>query len=325
MVGLVVERNRTRWIDATRGIAILITILGHCIGVLESSENRFILSFHMPLFFFLSGFCAKAKGGVALYFKHKAKSILCPQITFCILQCALDLMYNPLQKLKIVDNIFSWFLAVLFYVSILFYWFQKIGFQRNRMVRLAAYSFLIMLIVILDVCKIQTVVHLEIIPMAMLFFLLGNHCSILKKTNYKWLHQIWILLIPVVVCCSFWNEPVAMYLNSYGNLMLFFIGAFCGIYIACNMGWCMQDNKILIWFGQKSVYCFVLHFALIKGLHFIGKRVFPQLSLINYQYPIYWCYFFLCIIILIAIVPVCDSWLAPIFGKQKTSKKIVLQ
>ena len=55
MIELVVDSNRVRWIDATRGIAILITILGHCIGVLESCEYRFILSFHMPLFFFLSG------------------------------------------------------------------------------------------------------------------------------------------------------------------------------------------------------------------------------------------------------------------------------
>lgn len=327
MMGLVIDRNRLRWIDATRGIAILITILGHCIGVLESREYRFILSFHMPLFFFLSGFCTKVKKEESFlgYFKRKVKNILCPQITFCFIQCMVDFIREPSERMGIVNNLFAWFLVVMFYVSILFYWLEKAGFQKNRGVRVVAYLVFMVFIIFMDQWKIQTVAHFEIIPMAMLFYLLGAHCSILDVTNYKWLHQIWIFVIPIVVCCSFWNEPVAMYLNSYGNLILFFIGAFCGIYVTCNIGWCTQNNKILIWFGQNSIYCFVLHFVLIKGLHFAGKHIFPQLALINYQYPIYWCYFLLCIVILMAIVPVCDFWLAPLFGKWKKSRKIVSQ
>lgn len=317
MVGVIADHNRTKWIDATRGIAILITILGHCIGILENPENRFILSFHMPLFFFLSGLCAKTKGGFAAYFGHKVKTILFPQIVFGFLECAVDFMRDPSERVGVVHNFFSWFLVVLFYVSVLFYWLHKIGFEKNRTIRLVVYAVLMILIVLMDEWKIQTVVHLETVPMAMLFFLLGVCCRSFKADEFVCFHEGWILLIPVVVCCSFWNEPVAMYLNHYGNLLLFFIGAFCGIWIACNVGRCMQDNAILIWFGQNSIYCFVLHFTLIKGLHFVGKHLFPKLALINYQYPIYWCYFLACVCILMMVVPVCDFWFAPIFGKQK--------
>lgn len=320
MIGQKDECKRIRWIDATRGIAILLTILGHCIGVVESAEYRFILSFHMPLFFFLSGLCVKVSGGFAGYFKHKVKTILCPQITFCVLQCIMDLIREPSQKLEIIENLFSWFLVVLFYVSILFYWIYRMGFQKSRMVRLLTYFCLGILIVLMDKWQIQTVLHLEIIPMAMVFFLLGVHVSILREINYKWFAQSWIILIPVLVCCSFWNEPVIMYLNTYGNLILFFVGAFCGIDIACNVGRCMENNKILIWFGQNSIYCFVLHFALIKGLHFAVKCMFPQFE--NYRYPIYWCYFLLCVLILMVIVPICDSYLSPIFGKWNKSGKL---
>lgn len=54
--------NRLRYIDATRGFAIFLVVLGHVlnIGMNNYDENHFlhrlIYSFHMPLFFFLSGF-----------------------------------------------------------------------------------------------------------------------------------------------------------------------------------------------------------------------------------------------------------------------------
>ena len=57
--------KRIEWIDSARGIAILFVVLGHCIGNIEDPVNKFILAFHMPLFFFLSGLCAKCKGDKA--------------------------------------------------------------------------------------------------------------------------------------------------------------------------------------------------------------------------------------------------------------------
>jgi len=51
--------NRADHIDIARGIAILLVILGHCCQSTDAALNRVILSFHMPLFFFLSGVFAK--------------------------------------------------------------------------------------------------------------------------------------------------------------------------------------------------------------------------------------------------------------------------
>lgn len=75
--------TRKRWIDVARGIAILLVLIGHA-GV-APKFNQYILSFHMPLFFFLSGMVfdnEKHKnlgGGANLYFS------LCkePTITIC--------------------------------------------------------------------------------------------------------------------------------------------------------------------------------------------------------------------------------------------------
>lgn len=57
-------QNRIAYIDALRGFAILLVIVGHLIQFNYSSgiENpifNIIYSFHMPLFFFISG-CARS-------------------------------------------------------------------------------------------------------------------------------------------------------------------------------------------------------------------------------------------------------------------------
>ena len=60
------DKKRIAYIDKAKGVAILLVILGHCCGSVEEPINRFVLSFHMPLFFFLSGLLAKPLlGGVS--------------------------------------------------------------------------------------------------------------------------------------------------------------------------------------------------------------------------------------------------------------------
>lgn len=53
--------QRNSMIDAARGIAIILVVLGHSFYQLETPLNLMINSFHMPLFFILSGFLAKTK------------------------------------------------------------------------------------------------------------------------------------------------------------------------------------------------------------------------------------------------------------------------
>ena len=47
--------ERIEYIDVTKGIGIMSVLLGHSISLMAHPVNRFILSFHMPLFFFVSG------------------------------------------------------------------------------------------------------------------------------------------------------------------------------------------------------------------------------------------------------------------------------
>ena len=53
--------KRIQYIDGIKAFAMILVILGHCqwLSALPSSFGRFIYSFHMPLFFIISGFFIK--------------------------------------------------------------------------------------------------------------------------------------------------------------------------------------------------------------------------------------------------------------------------
>lgn len=52
--------QRIEFIDVTRGMAMLLVIFGHCFISETVLLNRYILSFHMALFFLVSGVFIKS-------------------------------------------------------------------------------------------------------------------------------------------------------------------------------------------------------------------------------------------------------------------------
>ena len=48
------ERNKQ--VDIIRGVAILLVVLEHALGTSDNFFAKIILSFHMPVFFILSGY-----------------------------------------------------------------------------------------------------------------------------------------------------------------------------------------------------------------------------------------------------------------------------
>lgn len=82
LTGNSTERNkRFSIIDIAKGIGILFVILGHCVG--GGGIHRWIYSFHMALFFFLSGMVFK-KTTIRNLISKKSKSLLIPFFGFCI-------------------------------------------------------------------------------------------------------------------------------------------------------------------------------------------------------------------------------------------------
>jgi len=147
--------KRLQFIDVAKGIGILLVVLGH----LETTDflRRWIYSFHMPFFFFISGFLSKLISiNYITYLNKQLSRLIIPYFFFGIISIVDMLLLkiilqNPLTAKHLDDilrlfyldgrplpmNKVIWFLMVMFWVEMLNLLLQKIP----RRVPLAALSF----------------------------------------------------------------------------------------------------------------------------------------------------------------------------------------
>jgi len=142
---------RLHWIDALKGIGIIFVVLAH--HSLPIALDTYIFSFHMPLFFFISGFLfdfGKYSESAAGFVKGRFRSLIVPYFCFALLTCLfyflLDTGFQPgVTNIEFFENsalygIYSilyalgplvsynpplWFLSCLFVTELLFYGFAK--------------------------------------------------------------------------------------------------------------------------------------------------------------------------------------------------------
>lgn len=114
-------KQRIEWLDAMKGIAIILVILGHIFNRMgENPINNWIYKFHMPFFFMLSGFLAiKAINTPLLQgIKKKFITLIIPFIT-----CGFSLSWIYSKTDKYIYDTFHggyWFLLSLFTCWIIF-------------------------------------------------------------------------------------------------------------------------------------------------------------------------------------------------------------
>lgn len=136
------EKNRLEYFDLAKGIGIFLVILGH-ITYISQPLRIWIFSFHMPLFFIISGMLIYYKREDSLnsreLIKKKAKSLLIPYFFFSILTIFADICLLLLFQVgnweRIWQNCFYtcsfygistlWFLPALFLGENLFLFILK--------------------------------------------------------------------------------------------------------------------------------------------------------------------------------------------------------
>ena len=134
------QTRRIEYIDIFRSFGIVLMVMGH-IGFGEKFDH-FIHAFHMPMFFFVSGFLFKS---ITIpffsYIKKKAISLLLPYFVFAALHYAIsfimgDFSFKSFKGLLFPDTVqipiagALWFLTALFFADIIYYWISRIRNKR---------------------------------------------------------------------------------------------------------------------------------------------------------------------------------------------------
>jgi fucose 4-O-acetylase-like acetyltransferase len=130
--------QREKWSDIARGIGILLVILGHIPSMYPHIIREVIYSFHMPLFFILSGYWFSDKRKkTSEFIIYKFKKILVPYFLFNFLFLISGFILNDFNTniiIEMLKNIFytgngisiTWFFVCLYNVEVIFYLLHKI-------------------------------------------------------------------------------------------------------------------------------------------------------------------------------------------------------
>lgn len=156
------EKKRLHYIDVAKGLLILMVAYGHIYGVskgagvedvsvewIHQSVNLFV-SFYMPCFFVITGFCSNFKKPFTTVLVQSFKTIVLPGVFFTAILTVRHLNYESILSLVksiVLHGGAYWFLSSLFLARIL-YWFvfnkiEKKNIQNGVCIVVFAVGFII--------------------------------------------------------------------------------------------------------------------------------------------------------------------------------------
>ena len=215
--------KRIEYIDITKGIGILLVALAHAdISLISPYLHRFIYAFHMPLFFFLSGYFFNPETPFSTLLRKRFNSILKPYFVTILLIYIASLSFTNMRFANVfgrilkslyatgyyIDWVQLWFLPSLFVTSLFAFLFYRVVLIRisNRYLRW---------LILLGVQAIGVATlgmfypfhlslfgkeyelfglpfSLDLVLLSGFFYILGN--EIRMATSEKTLGSIWILI-----------------------------------------------------------------------------------------------------------------------------------
>ena len=149
--------KRIEWIDIAKGMGIIYVVLSHVYSIPAALSN-YIYSFHMPLFFFLSGylFFENKYKSVAEFLKKRVQTLVIPYFIFSFITCAywalmqnrfgddtgqhdighaiIGIFYSNGIHHFMEFNVALWFLTCLFIVEIFFYFIRRFSKKDGQLI-----------------------------------------------------------------------------------------------------------------------------------------------------------------------------------------------
>jgi fucose 4-O-acetylase-like acetyltransferase len=293
-------------ISIAKAIGIILMLVGH--AGCPQALNSFIYQFHMPLFFFFSGYCFKDKylNDFRSFAVKRVKGIYVPFVKYALL---FLLLHNVFFRLNIYNDIYGynggvsslyslsdivkrvikittsmsyeeqllggyWFLRVLFYTSFIGYGFFKC-LRNGKMQFLGVillYAITILFTFSDSLSSFWQTISLSCL--AAIFFVVGK-----KLSECKLPQQGWLTLI--CLCATFALSrinPVGMTTRDPMSITLYVMGALLGVLMVRNFSIYMQKScwlkKAMVYIGDHTLPILTWHFLSFKLVSLIIIKVY---------------------------------------------------
>lgn len=287
--------KRLDYFDLAKGIGIFLVVLGHATFVNEHVIT-WVFSFHMPLFFMISGMLMAHKNEASLsmrdIFHKKLKSILIPYLCFSICYTIIDIISVCLKQITLYDlktnlvctGTFAgsgplWFLTTLFFSEILF----------SRLIGWLGDCKAVIVSVFLSIAGITTWHFFEPVfnasrgdlsrffilsfPFELIRFVICMSFISVPYILYRLLSErindkkiiplmIGIILMISNIILSQHNSNIDIHNLDYGNVYLFIINAFSGsigLILICRSLPSLKIMKPVLFWGRNSLTIMATH------------------------------------------------------------------
>ncbi len=282
-------KPRIEWLDIAKGLGVLLVFIGHfwykCSFPIV---NQIIYSFHMPMFFVLSGFIFKKSNlKFELFVVSKIKRLLLPTFIFFLLGTSVLFLFSKNSYIAILKEFLflegmcpfndpCWYFITLFQLLIISYFLNldKLPFLCKSFIIII--SFILGFILYEFNIFIPFGINRTII--SLVFFSVGSILGQAHREGTGILKPYSKVLI--IGCLMLWifcgvilNRKVSFYYMSIGNYFYFIIAGVCGSALFIELSKQLQKAKRIKRFLIKTADNSIL----IIGTHYFVKVVFEKI------------------------------------------------
>lgn len=278
-------KRRIDFLDASKGIGILLVILGHIL----TDKNillKFIYAFHMPLFFIIAGYVYNEekykKYTILDFFKKKFKSYIIPYFRMaCICLIIFGVILN--YRENGIGNIFYnqlityvkgivyskcylettpncspiWFLTCLFCIEVIFYFIYK--YVKKKYIPVIICFILGVILNKIGIINLPWNLDIALFALPFMYFgLLMNKYNFLN--NYKHPYTILFLVIFLLSVC--FNTTINFNSRHLGNVIFTYLGAISMSLIVLYYSKYLEKSKILKFFGKNTMFIIGYNYAI---------------------------------------------------------------
>lgn len=294
---------RISWVDNLKWLWIILIIIWHSLFPNGSLLFWYLFSFHVALFFFLSGylFNDEKHKSIKYFIKDKAKRLLIPYFAFNIIfflyerivKTSVDHGYISAIKwvlywtwLRWNDEIFllnvsTWFLVSLFVTSIFYFFVNKYIKNKNLKILFLFLLSIFMHYESLHFANLKLPFSIEASLMASFFYWIWHIykkeiTNFTNKINYKYALLLPILIWLNLYFISWTNFSTNEYWDNYFN---FIISSITWISTWIIIAKLTPQNWLLDFFGKNSI--------IVLWMEFLKTRVLWVIAMFSYWYIIY--------------------------------------
>lgn len=275
------EKRRMSYIDIAKGIGIFLVILGHTYR--RNIVQNWLYSFHMPLFFFISGwlYCEIDKKDYVKLVTKKARGLIMPYAVFIMLNFLYWLVVE--RHFRSFDQGPLWYLPVLLIVecvaAAVIVWIENRKELFNICMVVLGMG-LMCIGILAGTFEYQGVIGWIIrcyngIVWYYAGFWMVRHVKqwieTIPNRKNSWILIVVFLILSILLGCN--NGRVDMYGNIFNNIFLYIGAAFVGIFFCMGLSAFMRKNRIIEYLGKNSLIILCTHEPIKRAIIQIGSML----------------------------------------------------